>query len=475
MALFGPPDIPQMEAKRDIQGLIKALSYKDAAIRRAAAEALTPMKNPTAAESMVALLGDENPGVRRAAVAALSARGGARVVDPLVSALQDADSDVRAAASTAVYRRLMTDADGETRRATAAALGRIRDTNAVEPLVKGVMDPDETVRITVIKALQSIGDVGAVAPLVVVLAHEQVRHKSTGRSSLAVERAAATALDALCDESAVESLETALKHDDADVREIAVRRLAQIASPRVIDPLVASLQDEDPIIRRAAARGLAEIQWQAPADETGVRYYAALREWRRCAECGEAALPTLLSSFDHVDPLEQSDIIAALIQLKWKPTEADSMAGYFWAAQHRWDKCTELGEPAVEALDGILRSAPKWRDRVGAAATLAGMDQPRSAPFTNLDLVQRSLAILDGKGSDKDKRDLLETLMADEQQVEPGAGTIEWCKCGYPAYRVRADSLREPLADVLGFEKGSNNATTYYCPGCDTRRTTVTG
>jgi HEAT repeat protein len=464
-----------MEAKRDIQGLIKALSYKDAAIRRAAAEALTPMKDPTAAESIVALLGDENAGVRRAAVAALSARGGARVVDPLVSALGDADSDVRAAASTAVYRRLMTDADTEARRATAAALGRIRDNNAVEPLVKGVMDPDETVRITVIKALQSIGNVGAVAPLVVVLAHEQVRQKSTGRSSLAVERAASTALDALCDESAVEPLATALRHDDADVREIAVKRLARIPSPLVIDPLVSVLSDEDPVIRRAAARGLAEVQWQPPADETGVRYWASLREWRRCADCGPAALPMLLASYDHVDPLEQSDIIAALIQLDWKPTETDAMAAQFWAAQRNWDKCKEIGEPAIEALDGVLRSAPKWRDRVGAMATLAAMDQPRSEPFNNLDLVQRTLAILDGKGSEKDKRGRLEALMAEEHQVEEGESTLEWCKCGYPAYRVRADALREPLADVLGFEKGSNNATTYYCPGCDTRRTTVAG
>jgi len=83
--------------------------------------------------------------------------------------------------------------------------------------------------------------------------------------------------------------------------------------------------------------------------------------------------------------------------------------------------------------------------------------------------------MLDGSGSDADKRGLLEAFLAEEHQFDPGKETVEWCKCGYPAYRVRADALREPLADVLGFEKGSNNATTYYCPGCDTRRTTVAG
>jgi hypothetical protein len=83
------------------------------------------------------------------------------------------------------------------------------------------------------------------------------------------------------------------------------------------------------------------------------------------------------------------------------------------------------------------------------------------------------MGILDSDQSDDDKRGLLEALLADERQFEPGAEEIEWCKCGYPAYKARKDRLREPLADLLGFEQGSNNATTYYCPSCDTRRGTV--
>jgi HEAT repeat protein len=475
MPLFGPPDIHQLEAKRDAQGLIKALAFKDPAIRRAAAEALAPMKDPLAVEPLVGLLRDENPGVRLAAVAALSARGGFRVVEPLVGALEDADPDVRVTAATAVYRRLMTDPDAEARRATAAALGRIRDRRAVEPLVKGIRDADETVRVAVIKALQAIGEIDAVVPLTIVLAQEQSRQKSTGRSNLAVERAASQALDALCNEKAIEPLKSALQHDDADVRELAVRRLARIGSPLVAEPLAACLTDEDPVIRRTAARGLGEIGWQPPADETGARYWAALREWRRCAECGPAAIPQLLSSFDHVDALEQADILAALAQLGWEPVEADATAAHFWAAQGRWDKCIEVGEPAVEALDGILRSSPRWRDRVGAAEALARINQPRNAPFARLDLVQRALAIVDGEGSDEDKIGLLEALLADEHEFEPDGETVEWCKCGYPATRVRIDGLREPMADLLGFEQSSSNATTYYCPSCDTRRTTVAG
>ena len=475
MPLFGPPDIPQMEAKRDAQGLIKALAYKDAAIRMAAAQALAPLKDPLAVEPLTGLLRDDNPGVRRAAVAALAARGGFRVVEALVSALEDRDADVRATAATAVYRRLMTDADSETRRATATALGRIRAVEAVDPLAKALMDPEETVRVASIKSLQAIGDVSAVAPLITVLAHEQLRQKSTGRSSLAVERATSQALDSLCTEAAIEPLQSALEHDDADVREIAIRRLARIPSPHVADSLVGYLQDQDPIIRRAAARGLADVGWRPPADETGARYWAALREWRHCAECGSAAIPILVAAYDGVDDLERADIVDALGQLGWTPKEPSPIAARYWAAQGQWSKCVEIGEPAVEALDGALRRAPRWRDRVSAAAALAELDQPRTVPFARLDLVQRALALLDGEGSDDDKRGLLEALLADEKQFDPGPESVEWCKCGYPAARVRKNGLRAPLTDLLGAELGSGNATTYYCPSCDTRRTTVAG
>jgi HEAT repeat protein len=63
MPLFGPPNIPQLEAKRDTQGLIKALAYKDAAIRIAAAEALAPLKDLLAVEPLVGLLKDGNADV----------------------------------------------------------------------------------------------------------------------------------------------------------------------------------------------------------------------------------------------------------------------------------------------------------------------------------------------------------------------------------------------------------------------------
>ncbi len=475
MPLFGPPNIDQLEAKRDAQGLIKALVYKDASIRQAAAEALAPLKDPAAVEPLAALLQDESAAVRRAAAGALAERGGFRVVEPLVVALQNSDADVRAVAANAVYRRLMTDADAETRRATATALGRIKDPEGVGPLLKAIKDADDIVRVAAIKALQAIGDTQAVLPLVLIVAREGSRARTTGKSDAATERAASQALEVICDERAIEPLLGALAGDDPEVREVAAKRLARIGSPAVREILAALLVDDDVSIRRAAARGLAELDWQPPADETGARYWAAIREWRRCAEAGAAAIPILISSFDGVDAMGRVDILAALAELDWQPEEANAMAAYYWASRDHWEKCTEMGEPAIEALDSLLLTAPRWRTRVEAAAALAAMDQPRPEHFPQLNAVREALALLEAEGDEADKRGLLEAFLVEKGLFDPEAEAAEFCKCGYPAMKASSGGTAQPIVDLLGFERGAGDVTTYYCPSCDARRATVVG
>ena len=150
------------------------------------------------------------------------------------------------------------------------------------------------------------------------------------------------------------------------------------------------------------------------------------------------------------------------------------MAAHYWVSVRRWDKCLEIGELAAGALDMFVRNGDIWRERVAASMTLAEIGQPRPYPFQRLDLVRDALALLDGEGTADEKRLALERFLAQAGMYKPAAHErIEWCKCGYPAARVRKDGLREPLTDVLGFEQSGSNSTTYYCPSCDTRRITV--
>jgi HEAT repeat protein len=474
MPLFGPPNIDQMEARRDVQGLIKALAWKDAPVRRAAAEALGALRDPASVDALTALLADENSGVRRAVAGALAARGGQRVVEPLVRALADTDVQVRSIAENALYKRLMADTDAETRGATATALGRLRTPESVPPLLNAIKDADGNVRIAAIKALATMGEMAAVVPLILIVARETARARNTGRSDAAMERAASQALDTLADERAVEPLKAVLAQSDPDAREVAIRRLARIGSPEVGEALAGLLSDGDATIRRAAARGLAEMKWQPAADETGARYWAAQREWRRCAECGPEAVPFLVASYPGASAMERADILYALAHLKWQPEASDPMAAAYWAAQGRYDKCIEIGEPAVEALDLALRTAPKWRARVEAAAALATLGQSREEPFAQLDLVQRALGILDAEGEDADKSGALEAFLAEQHLFDPEAEKVEFCKCGYPASKAAEGTAPEAITDLMGFER-AGNITTYYCPSCDVRRTTILG
>ena len=149
------------------------------------------------------------------------------------------------------------------------------------------------------------------------------------------------------------------------------------------------------------------------------------------------------------------------------------MAAAFWAAQGRFDKCIEIGEPAVEALDSALRSAPRWRFRVEAAAALATLGQSRTEQFANLDLVQRALVILDAEREGAGKHGALETFLAKQHLFDPETEKVEYCKCGYPASKGAKGGAQEAITDLMGFERSAGNITTFYCPSCDVRRATI--
>jgi len=106
--LFGPPNVKEMKAKRDVKGLIKALEYKKSSdkwehrnVREAAAKALGELKDARAVEPLIAALKDSSSNVRKAADA-LGVMGAARSTAPLLATLNDNDFFVRKAAKEAL-------------------------------------------------------------------------------------------------------------------------------------------------------------------------------------------------------------------------------------------------------------------------------------------------------------------------------------------------------------------------------------
>ena len=150
MPLFGPPNVKKLEAKRDVEGLTRALHYeKDSLVRAAAAKALGAVGDRRALEPLLGAFRDA-PFVDAAAAAALGRLGDPRVVEPLISVLQSGQH-------------------GAFRAGAAEALGRLGDPRALEPLIAGVNDQDALVAQGSVEALGAFRDPRAVDSLVQAL------------------------------------------------------------------------------------------------------------------------------------------------------------------------------------------------------------------------------------------------------------------------------------------------------------------
>ena len=96
MPLFGPPDVEKLKARRDIAGLIKALSYqKDPNVRQSAAVMLGELRDAQAVEPLISLLKDAVIEVRKSSIEALGQIADARAVEPIIAALKDMDESSR--------------------------------------------------------------------------------------------------------------------------------------------------------------------------------------------------------------------------------------------------------------------------------------------------------------------------------------------------------------------------------------------
>jgi HEAT repeat protein len=140
-------NIDEMKAKRDLDGLFKALNNKrNVYARRDAAKALGEIGDATAMEPFIAALKDPKKNVRDTAVEAIGKLGGnPRAVAALAEPLKNGNSIAREEA--------------------ASALGKIGHKSAVEHLVSALKDEDCFVRQSAAAALGKIGDPRAAAVL----------------------------------------------------------------------------------------------------------------------------------------------------------------------------------------------------------------------------------------------------------------------------------------------------------------------
>jgi hypothetical protein len=210
------PDVGALMKKRDISGLIRALSFRDPDVQSDAVHALGNI-GPDAVGPLVLALEKRNRNLRLGAIGAL-----AEIKDPgAVSALAG----------------MMKDPGTEVRWQAAIALGEIGSHEAVAPLLSGLEDPDKYVRYGSALSLVKNG------------------YQPSGNAEWAWYYAAMQDWDRLrtLGSDALPPLYNLLRDNDSDVRVHAVRVLGDIGNREAGPALIRSLGDADRQVRWEAA------------------------------------------------------------------------------------------------------------------------------------------------------------------------------------------------------------------------------
>ena len=424
------PDVKKMEMERDIEGLIKALGYKNKGsieeqwIRGYAASALGKIGDTRAIGPLIKVLDDPDTDVRMRVAEAMGKIGDERAMEPLIKALADPDADVRARVSE--------------------AMGKIGDKRAVEPLIEALGDYDADVRVRVTEALRKIVDEHSIEPLIKALDNHK-QYVSESVSELLVKMGT----------PAVEPLVKALSYNTQEVPQV----LGKIGAA-AIEPLIKVLNDSDTSVRMNAAEILEKIGWEPSKDENGVKYWIAKGEYGKCAEIGILAVDPLIKKLDDSDSVIRLKAAEALGKIGWEPGKDENGVKY-WIAKGEYGKCAEIGIPAVEPLIHALNYYDD-NARLQAAMTLGKIDdesavEPLIKALNDSDNgVRSSAAEALGKIGAPAVEPLIKALCDQEEYVYEGASEA-LIKIGRlavePLVKALKDSdqnVRKGAAEALG-------------------------
>lgn len=462
MPLFGAPNVEKLQAKGNVKGLIKALGYgKDSSVRYDAAKALGKIGGTPAVGPLVAALSDANKHVRQQAAWSLGRLGDARAVEPLIALLQDDEESVLKAAVLALGQigdsraqaplvSVLTKGDQATRRAAADALDELgwtpdRDeagasywairrewhkcveigSPAVETLISALKHRDKQVRQLVARGLGQIGDARAVRPLLNAIRDSDIYQEATdalaqfGASAveplvdalqdrnLPVRNAAAQALGHTGDPRAAKVLLRELRGPNSRLREetivsalvqigtpivdmlikeitgdwslyrfnAAIEALGRIGDMRAVEPLTAALKMHYAGTREAAAGALDRLGWQPGRDETGAIFCIVRKKWDRCVEIGVPAVRSLVATLQGGNAVMRSNAATALRQIceQQQDSALDTQVAELLVAAmtKNRDMCSTVAQelgPLVPQAIELLIAALQDQDRCQAAA-----------------------------------------------------------------------------------------------------------
>lgn len=305
-SLFAPPDVERLKDRGDVKRLLEALQHTDAKRRRAAAAALGVVADSRAVRPLIAALRDEESFEVRAAVAgALGDLGDPMAVGPLTATVVDGGGrparlrgfEPRQILDMAYQWKEFSEGSYPVRKAAVEALVKLRALSALAGLLNHRDTLNVEVRAWAAAALGRLGDRSATEPLVSSLSYEikdrdywvDAKYEAAAHALAALDgidaivralrprenptlrRGAAKALSILGESRTLPALVDALRDRDAHTRYWSAVALGKLADRRAVKPLIACLKDASVVfppsdeafthstVADAAARALEQI------------------------------------------------------------------------------------------------------------------------------------------------------------------------------------------------------------------------
>ena len=290
--------------------LMSFLRSKKPIQRAIAATALGAIGYGPAGAKVLPLIKDKDPAVQQAAVVATGRLAPDGAVRALARSAGKEELNLRVLATTALgltrnaaavtpLMRLLTDSHPKVQANAARSLGAIGNERATMALATMLADPvtRAPVRHAVAESLGRLGDPKAVAILL----------QATGETEPQIRKAAIVSLGQLKDPRAVRVL--ALLTRDAELREVAIRALGQIAHVDGLASLlrIAKEPGADPITVKQAFWALGEIKSESTV--AALKPYLAAKDTQMvklaCDALGRVRLPSATQAL--IDTLHHAD------------------------------------------------------------------------------------------------------------------------------------------------------------------------
>jgi len=278
--------------KASLPFLIEKLKSPDFYSKNGATELLTIMKDQSCVTELCSIFNNADSEIKRNIIKILSSTGGQTAKRLILSALNDESWDV---CCTAVK-----------------ALGEMKDTESVDPLIEKLKEDDPRMKNFALDALGTIGDSRAALPMIELLKDQD----------LLIRQKATEYLIEIGEADIVKPIIGLMRDKDVNVRRCAVEVLNNLKDPRTSDALMNAIKDSDWWVRQIATESLTSTKGHNIVKGFIDLTYDPDENLRRCAveffnkAPDKSALEALLKLLKDPDWWVREKAIMALSKLK---------------------------------------------------------------------------------------------------------------------------------------------------------------